>query len=355
MWASMGVVATYFVILIVNGYQLGFVSLRTGPSDPYSLHNYLLGSWLRWPFRLAQTLAYVAVFFAGIDMVMRRRVSVPAAVILLGMVLVTLSTSTRTPALLSMSYLVCVALVWSRDLFARINLRTLGVGVFIAVFIVALASSAFLRRYDASGRTQSHIVASVTHSLLGPPSSLSLYLGDSYEWYYGVQNGRSLQGPLALLGVIDRSITIYDGYYLTSNVTQKPNVFTAFRFLMDDVGIGGSVLLMALSGFLTGTIYNRFQSRPSLVTGSLLVSILMLLLWLPLTLLTSYVYWYSVLIVPTIVLPWALQLRGLVPAVIAADAALRRPAPFAGGLPVVRLAAPVDLGHSGSGRPGERA
>ncbi|MFM2285297.1 MAG: hypothetical protein RLZZ543_794 [Bacteroidota bacterium] len=99
--------------------------------------------------------------------------------------------------------------------------------------------------------------------------------------------GMSIAGLVELSGGGTRKPGIYQVAYDASGHQEWTNIFTLFRYLMDDLGIVGTLLLLALLGWISTALYQRVKSG-SLVAIGLLSGIIAALLFSFVTSIMAY-------------------------------------------------------------------
>lgn len=80
-------------------------------------------------------------------------------------------------------------------------------------------------------------------------------------------------GLSELFGVSERKVGIYETTIDVNHQMSFSNIYTAFRFLMDDFGFSGTLIVFALLGFLSKYFFERSR-RGSLTSAAILSGIL---------------------------------------------------------------------------------
>ena len=87
-------------------------------------------------------------------------------------------------------------------------------------------------------------------------SAFTLWLGNYYEIFSTNLVINTFAGPLNLIGALDRPGGFYDPIYINNYDTT--NIFTAFRGLVSDFSISGSLMI----SFVLGYFYQNEFQRP---------------------------------------------------------------------------------------------
>jgi hypothetical protein len=128
--------------------------------------------------------------------------------------------------------------------------------------------------------------------MITPPSVLTVYLQTSDDWVLGTFKFDTLSGPIALLTGQERKPWIYQGVPVSDASAEMSNVVSGVWQLCSDFGVVGCGLALALLGYLSTSLYAGFSRKPSVAKGALLVSLYVLIFWLPVACETYYVYWH---------------------------------------------------------------
>ena len=301
LWNMVGIAAMHLALTVYYVYVLGIGAYADGALDSYELVNQLENSSLGWFQRGSQSLIYAAAALLGIDAARRQRFTAPAILFLLLVIARGVVLTNRTPVYLSLMILgLAYAVVHARK-YTHISSR-----ICLLVIAAVLAFGAFSwvateRRYGSGNSTNEQMGETTRVSLLGAPSGLALYLDRSDEWKYGDLRGISLNGPLALVGLVERAPSgVYTGddvQYLTPNALSLTNQYSGLRLIMEDIGVVGALMFFLILGYVTTALFYAFYRHPNGWQFSLLVNIYLLLLWMPIAMLSHYVFWLADLLV----------------------------------------------------------
>jgi oligosaccharide repeat unit polymerase len=287
---------------VISYYYLNVLGLgrhTEGAVDPYSLYEAMgMGSGLAYAAVRASTIAtYIAAGVFAIAAVEKRRAGFGLILFIAIVGSETLLTSTRTPFLLSLSIICCTITSLSIRQFKRLPrqlFRAAGAGVLLAV---AVAVWATVNRYGMSvdDVNSSEFVDKQEVSLLGAPSGLSLFLDRASINPSHSFQGITIAGILAPLGLYQKVQGVYAGLDaeqpLTSRSSATTNQYTGLRLLLEEFGLFGTMMIMAVLGTLTTAVFNAHYSAPTIAKGATLANLYLLVLWLPITLLSYYSFW----------------------------------------------------------------
>ncbi len=148
------------------------------------------------------------------------------------------------------------------------NLKWLLISSFLIVLI--FMSTQILRSGD--GSLESSKLQAVTHHLrVWFSGNLS---GFSY-WYELSTPNRTHNGSMSLAGLTEllgkdyRKPGIYQVAYDASGKQEWTNIFTIFRYLMDDLGSFGTLIFLFVMGWISSKLYNLIKSGRWLAIGLL--------------------------------------------------------------------------------------
>lgn len=101
-------------------------------------------------------------------------------------------------------------------------------------------------------------------------------------WYDGLNDdisnytfgGRTFNGITNPLGILQREGGVFEDPVEISPFGDSTNVFTAFRFFIEDFGVVGSLLYLLIIGFICGSIYVQYQMKRNIVLNVTLLSMI---------------------------------------------------------------------------------
>ena len=86
--------------------------------------------------------------------------------------------------------------------------------------------------------------------------------------------GKVLCGITNPLGILERKQGVYDELLEISPYDDKTNVFTVFRFFVEDFGLIGSYLFMIFMGYITAAVYKNFVCKNNLYLYTTLLCVI---------------------------------------------------------------------------------
>ena len=86
--------------------------------------------------------------------------------------------------------------------------------------------------------------------------------------------GKLLYGITNPLGILERKQGVYDNLLEISPYDDKTNVFSVFRFFVEDFGVLGSYLFMTFIGFVTAFVYKHFQKKNDIYMSTTLLCVI---------------------------------------------------------------------------------
>lgn len=292
-WLFVSAAATNLVIVYHYGYNLGAGLAESGKLAHYSLFEAVQAGPLGWLQRACTSLTYLGAAFLGLEIALRRRLTVSGLSLLVVVLFEAVMISHRLPMFITSSFILAAWII-----VAAPKLRTLPVRV-AGGACLALAAAIFFFGYTAinrPGAENRQILDNVLVSLFGSPSVFSLYLENTDAWQTGQFSGSSIKGVLALLGASDRGWWSYREVFISDERAENTNIVTGLAQFCDDAGVWGVLILMSALGWISGSLSIRSLHRASPTTVSGLTTIYVLLMWLPITAMTYYVYWWGCLV-----------------------------------------------------------
>jgi oligosaccharide repeat unit polymerase len=98
------------------------------------------------------------------------------------------------------------------------------------------------------------LVERIRAYFFGYLSAFSQWIGSSPE--FNQNSGLiTFAGPFNLIGIMDRPLGFYNPIYIANGVST--NIFTAYRGLVSDFSILGSIFIAFLIGFITQSIFQN--------------------------------------------------------------------------------------------------
>jgi oligosaccharide repeat unit polymerase len=108
--------------------------------------------------------------------------------------------------------------------------------------------------YTASGTM-------ISYGLGHLPAFDMWYVGNEEDWTELTFGGKTFYGITNTLGVLSREQGVFTTMYQVSPHGDETNVFTAFRFFLEDFGTIGSFVYLLAIGSLCRHIYDRFNRK----------------------------------------------------------------------------------------------
>jgi len=163
-------------------------------------------------------------------------------------------------------------------LFNRKNVvyGALGVVVLFAVFVISQASRMKLNIADAGQFTFITNYLKVWFS--GNISGFCSWFDVDFNPNTSSHGFYSLAGLSEWFGVTERKVGIYETTIDVNHEMVFSNIYTFFRFVIDDFGLSGSFLFFLTLGFISSYFF-RQSKRGSLASASLLSGVVALLLF----------------------------------------------------------------------------
>lgn len=289
-WSLVALAATSLAIFLYYGFVLGVGRVGGGGLVFYALTDAIRGTAWEWIQRLCQLTVYVAAALFALETVRLRRIGLRAGLFLAVVILQSWLVSNRLPTFLILSVF---AVTWATMFAARLRrpaLRTVG----ITAVVVGLALAFY---WYTTARRHAGQLSSLTLTLdllsvfVGPPSAFSAHLATTDGWHFGTLKGITIQGPLELFGLSQRGMGQFEPITPVPGLALHTNVFSGLAMILDEVGVVGAIAVMIVLGSLTTGVVSSFHRKPKMAKAAVLTSLYLLLFWLPVVLLTYYVFW----------------------------------------------------------------
>lgn len=291
----------------VNGYSVGAILSAQGLLDAaaaFSVDRY--SGNIRTPpiVPLLTTFTYAAALLAPFAAQGLRRRGVIACYLgpFLGASVYAVVTTARLGMLTVGFFLFAgwiAASVYSRGAVPRLRLRSvLGAAVAFAALAGAFVSIAFLRVGSFDLSTQRVIVPKMVGYAVGYMPAFSQWLPTSPTWPHTW--GTSTFGGLMDIGSGESAA--FTGYVQLGGHYGQTNIFTAWRYLIEDFGLAGAPLVAFVMGWVAAAAWRRVVQRPT--PGPLLVLLCAYAYMLNST--TQTVFLFTNIILAIVVTGWAL-------------------------------------------------
>jgi len=286
-WSLVCLAAANLAIFLYYGFVLGVGRMEGGGLVFYALTDAIYDSSLGWIQRALQVAVYIAAPLFAFDTVRCRRLTVGAGAFLAIVVFQGWIVANRLPMFLVLTVFI---LTWAVMLARRIRRPSLPL---IGMVSAALAIGMVFFWYTMSRRhggqlSGIRLATDLLTTFLGPPTAFSAHLGSTSGWHFGMLTGITIRGPLELFGLAQRNL---EPIAPIPGFTVETNVFSGLSMLLEEVGIAGAAAVMMLLGAVTTGLAASFYRRPTVVKAAVLSNLYLLLFWLPVTLMSYYVYW----------------------------------------------------------------
>lgn len=204
--------------------------------------------------------AFLSGWLVGLDSRLRTKERFLVAVPLLTSVLLALLTTARTPFLLSAIFFVS-AMVAANLFVSRLSDRSRYVLTprvrRLSIQIVGIVSLAFVlvgMLRIRSGNSLELLLNKLSSYFVGV-AGLSIWMERTSHGSYGM-GASSFAGIFEALGLSSRIAGLTDEFYRTITGAFS-NLYTAFRWIIEDFGIMGSFALMLALGLFGGAVWSR--------------------------------------------------------------------------------------------------
>ena len=273
-----------------------------GAVNPYAIYGaagvtYGDRSLVGLAFRASVAVTYVCAGILALDAIRRHKLSLGVLAFLAPVAGQSFLSSTKTTFLLTVSIMVVTVTVAHAHRLHRLPRNAPRAIVALILVIAASTGFASMRRYGLSAEsiTSTDFLDNQKVTLLGAVSNWSLFLDRTGLTPESQWTGITLAGVLGPLGFYERVSGVYVGsdaeQRLIPDSRQTTNQYTGFRLLLEDFGLGGTLVVMAALGMLVTYIFVLNMLRPSITLVIILGNLYLLLLWLPITLLSYYAFW----------------------------------------------------------------
>jgi len=131
----------------------------------------------------------------------------------------------------------------------------IGIGTFIIMFIIFFIFIQWLRQ-GMDTLIFELLINRIRAYFFGYLSAFSLWLGNIPEFNFNPEL-ITFAGPLNLIGIMERPLGFYQSIYISNGVST--NIFTAFRGIVSDFSIPGSILIAFFLGFIYQSIFQKIN------------------------------------------------------------------------------------------------
>jgi len=290
-WSLVACAAANLAIFLYYGFVLGVGRLEGGGLLFYSLAEAVQSSSVGWIQRGLQTGVYVGAGLFALETVRLGRIGLRAGLFLAIVILQGWLMSNRLPTFLTVTIFGLMWILVYAHQLRRPTLRvvgriTLALGVAGTFYWYTMA-----RRHSGQLPAFTLAVDMVT-TFVGPPAAFSAHLETTHGWRWGTLSGLTIEGPLELFGLAHRGWGQFDPISPVPGLAKlETNVFSGLAMLLDDVGVAGTGALLATFGALTTILVASLYRRPSIFKTVLVANMYLLLFWLPVVLMSYYVFW----------------------------------------------------------------
>jgi oligosaccharide repeat unit polymerase len=164
-------------------------------------------------------------------------------------------------------------------LFNKFNLIAGSTGILI-LFMVFFITQAARMQVGNFGLHQVEMLAGHLRVWFsGNVSAFSIWFDTNALRSAEVSGSNTLAGLNELLGVSLRKPGIYDETVDVSNRMEFSNIYSLFRFLLDDFGVAGTSCVVFLTGALARKLYLDGIYKTNLVSGAMLSGLFVMILW----------------------------------------------------------------------------
>ena len=244
---------------------------------------------------LLLTVSYLASFVAGKVLAgnTNHRIKVIIAALILPIVFFTIVYTSRS-VLLYMLVIIAGSYFAHKPLFIRgkpvllnkVNLL-LGLLIFVSLVVVFVISQASRMDMNLTRGNQLAFLANYLRVWFsGNISGWCSWLTMSHDTAYS-KGFISLAGLSEWLGVLHRKVGIYDIAIDVNKKMEFSNIYTFFRYIIDDFGITGSLLFFLVLGFASHHFFNQ-SVKGNLPGAALLSGIFALLIFSFITSIFAY-------------------------------------------------------------------
>jgi oligosaccharide repeat unit polymerase len=233
------------------------------------------------------TVVYIASFFSGMTLAINKGRSTWYRFMLLlaPVIIFTLIYTARAVLLYQLviilgSYLAFKPMNQSRNLrlLNKRNILVLISGMFI-IFLVFLFSQALRMEIGTLGAAQIKMLSGHLRVWFsGNVSAFSLWFDNPPDTAKVLPGSYTFGGLTEVLQLSWRKPGVYEQTLDVSSRMEFSNIFTLFRFLIDDFGIAGSSVIIFLTGLCAGRVYSSMLYG-SVISGALLAGIMTMICW----------------------------------------------------------------------------
>jgi len=263
----------------------------TGTFVSYELFDQVLNSAIAWPYRIASTMLQLGAVICSLELQSKR----PAYLVVISYLSLTTLESvfiaSRFGLYLVYSAVILGWVVFAAQRYRRLSLRLVMFSALALILAAAVYGFTTSRRTGSETRDTNQMMAA---GLISPPSVFSGILTDHDEWITGTLEGNTFHSLLLFVTKQDRGSWNYDPYSIAPDMSETSNLVTGLWQLLADFGISGTVIILTLMGAVSTRLFTRFNAQPTAKRAGSLLCIYLLLFWLPVVVLTHYMYFWCI-------------------------------------------------------------
>jgi len=289
-----GAVGLHVGITFYYGILQGVGLSSTGTFVSYALFDEVMNSAIAWPYRVATTLLQVGAVVCSLELQTKR----PSY----GMVITFLAFVTLESVFIASRfglYLVYSGVILGWVVFAAQRYRRLSPRL-IMFFTFGLAVAAAVYGYTQSRRTTTEdreVSQMMAAGLISSPSVFTQALAERKGWVTGTLEGGTFHSLMLLLTGQERGSWDFDSYPIAPDMPEVSNLSTGFWQLLADFGISGAAIILTLMGAISTRLFVKFNAQQTAKRAGSLLCMYLLLFWLPVVVLTHYMYFFCVALV----------------------------------------------------------
>lgn len=153
--------------------------------------------------------------------------------------------------------------------------HVLGLAIGLFAFVVILFLSMMFRYGGVNEDTFYVVTGKITSYSLGHLPAFDIWLdgyhGDITEYTFGARTFNGITNPL---GILNRAGGIFEEPVAISPLGDSTNVYSMFRFFVEDFGIVGSLMYLFVMGCLCGIINHFFLRRKQVLLCATLLTMM---------------------------------------------------------------------------------
>jgi len=237
---------------------------------------------------LSLTLAYFASFFSGMNLATRPGSSSRTQLVLL-MIPVFAFTMiyTARAVLLFMIFIILASYIAFRPfnlkskplLFTRVNIIAGLTGVSLLFLVFFITQAARMQVGNFGLHQAGMLVEHLRVWFSGNVSAFSIWFDTYTLRSLDVTGNNTLAGFFELLGISMRKPGIYEEAVDVSNMMEFSNIYSLFRFLIDDFGVVIACIIVFVTGGIARKLYLDGINKHNIISGALLSGIIATILW----------------------------------------------------------------------------